>query len=348
MKTLKSKFSDIVEAQAEIDRITIESGYPDNTGTERYAEPATLPDLVPVYDENGNQTGTEQPPYQLTVNHRVQTENLVGEIPAFDPDLESEFNIKENKITIPVDADEIIPTLLGKIKNMVAEIQGQRTSATDTPTIEIKADGNTIVTQGNAIENKFCVVKTPGGKLQMNQFIEAATIETNHTIETGALNEITPANLPDLPATGDWCEGGKMYNNNGQAVYCVQGHNRTIHDPSTIPNLFSVFRAETGQLEWIENELVEVGTIRFENGVEYECIQAHMTLPGWAPSNTPTLWQTVQSGIPVWQQPTGAHDAYNIGDQVYYPTANNSIYESLINANVWSPAVYPAGWQLIN
>lgn len=46
--------------------------------------------------------------------------------------------------------------------------------------------------------------------------------------------------------------------------------------------------------------------------------------------------------IPDWVQPTGAHDAYNKGDKVRY---NGKVYESLIDGNVWSPDVYPAGWR---
>lgn len=45
-----------------------------------------------------------------------------------------------------------------------------------------------------------------------------------------------------------------------------------------------------------------------------------------------------------WIQPTGAHDAYNTGDRV---TFEGQVYESVIDANTWSPAAYPAGWQLI-
>lgn len=44
---------------------------------------------------------------------------------------------------------------------------------------------------------------------------------------------------------------------------------------------------------------------------------------------------------PEWVQPLGAHDAYQVGDRV---TFEGKIYESTIAANVWSPAVYPAGW----
>jgi hypothetical protein len=36
----------------------------------------------------------------------------------------------------------------------------------------------------------------------------------------------------------------------------------------------------------------------------------------------------------------GAHDAYKIGDRVRF---NGKVYESRINANVWSPSGYPAG-----
>ena len=45
---------------------------------------------------------------------------------------------------------------------------------------------------------------------------------------------------------------------------------------------------------------------------------------------------------PAWVQPTGAHDAYNTGDQVTY---NGRRYVCQIDACVWAPTDYPAGWQ---
>ena len=45
-----------------------------------------------------------------------------------------------------------------------------------------------------------------------------------------------------------------------------------------------------------------------------------------------------------WVQPTGAHDAYQKGDKVLY---NGTVYESLIDGNVWAPDVYPAGWNAV-
>ena len=81
----------------------------------------------------------------------------------------------------------------------------------------------------------------------------------------------------------------------------------------------------------------------------YKCVQAHTSQDDWTPDATPALWTEVApSGtIPVWRQPTGAQDAYNIGDKVHYPTADDPVYESLINANVYSPEAYPQGWQLV-
>ena len=45
---------------------------------------------------------------------------------------------------------------------------------------------------------------------------------------------------------------------------------------------------------------------------------------------------------PEFVQPTGAHDAYNIGDKVTY---NGKKYICQINGCVWAPDVYPQGWQ---
>ena len=78
----------------------------------------------------------------------------------------------------------------------------------------------------------------------------------------------------------------------------------------------------------------------------YRVVQAHTSQADWTPDITPALYAEVAKPgeIPVWKQPTGAHDAYNTGDKVYYPTKDDDIYESLIDANVYSPEAYPAGW----
>ena len=145
---------------------------------------------------------------------------------------------------------------------------------------------------------------------------------------------------PPLPETGNLCEAGVLYAWNNGVVNCRQSHIRTIFPPEDTPALFSVYRADGGEtLEWIVGEQVQVGNIRVYETVTYRCIQAHQTQDNWTPPLTPTLWAVEQVGISEWVQPTGAHDAYQIGDQV---THNGATWESDYDANVWEPGVF--GW----
>lgn len=87
-----------------------------------------------------------------------------------------------------------------------------------------------------------------------------------------------------------------------------------------------------------------------QNGVGdpqlYKVNIAHKSQSDWPPDTTPNLFSPIgldDSGYPVWSKPTGAHDAYNIGDIVNY---NEVLYESLITGNIWSPDEYPAGWKV--
>ena len=45
---------------------------------------------------------------------------------------------------------------------------------------------------------------------------------------------------------------------------------------------------------------------------------------------------------PEYVQPTGAHDAYKVGDKITY---NGKKYECVYNGCVWTPDAYPSGWK---
>lgn len=93
---------------------------------------------------------------------------------------------------------------------------------------------------------------------------------------------------------------------------------------------------------WSTGAAYAVGDRVQHNGTLYKCIQAHTSQADWMPPATPALWKTVSvDEYPEWVQPTGAHDAYNIGDKVTY---NGQRYVCTSNANVYAPDVY--GWQL--
>ena len=47
---------------------------------------------------------------------------------------------------------------------------------------------------------------------------------------------------------------------------------------------------------------------------------------------------------PEYQQPTGAHDAYKVGDKITY---NGKKYICKLDGCVWSPEEYPQGWELV-
>lgn len=78
----------------------------------------------------------------------------------------------------------------------------------------------------------------------------------------------------------------------------------------------------------------------------FRCEQSHTSQAGWEPPITPALWTEVAEPgtIPVWRQPTGAQDAYTMGDKVHYPDADGPVYVSTVDNNVWEPGVY--GWEL--
>lgn len=98
--------------------------------------------------------------------------------------------------------------------------------------------------------------------------------------------------------------------------------------------------------EWEPGIAYGVDALVSHAGSVYACVQAHMSQSDWLPTVTPALWRhTAAAGvIPAWVQPTGAHDAYQMGDLV---TFQGSVYRSRINANVWPPIAYPAGWELV-
>jgi len=201
----------------------------------------------------------------------------------------------------------------------------------------------------NFFNNQYCEVfqdDTPSLENKIiGEFFDKAVVESPYIISKyDKLNGLTPTAYDVLPTSGR-IEIHHLYNYNGHVVQCLQTHDRTIYPPEQTPALFSFYREDTGDLEWIINEKVVVGDIRSYQGIYYQCIQAHMTLEGWTPDVTSALWQIYVIGIPDWVQPTGAQDAYNTGDHVMF---EGHEYISLIDANVWSPTVYPAGWQLVN
>lgn len=95
------------------------------------------------------------------------------------------------------------------------------------------------------------------------------------------------------------------------------------------------------------DDIFSYGLNDVQNPQLYRVVQDHTSQADWTPDVTASLYVAIgltEEGYPVWSQPTGSHDAYNIGDIVDY---NGTLYKSLIDGNVYSPEAYPAGWEVV-
>ena len=101
-------------------------------------------------------------------------------------------------------------------------------------------------------------------------------------------------------------------------------------------------------LPWEPLTAYAVGDKRRDNGKLWKCLQAHTSQMDWRPEQTPALW--VEVAMPgEYRQikenmlPT---EAFSLGEIGWWQEEDN-LYKSLINANVYTPISYPAGWEHI-
>lgn len=85
--------------------------------------------------------------------------------------------------------------------------------------------------------------------------------------------------------------------------------------------------------------------VRYSDGF-YKCIQAHDAQESWYPAAAASLWSPIIDATalpigeyPLWRQPESTNP-YSSGDVV---TWNGTVWESVIDNNVWAPGVY--GWE---
>lgn len=93
---------------------------------------------------------------------------------------------------------------------------------------------------------------------------------------------------------------------------------------------------------WAAGVRYETGNIRAYWDKLYRCLQGHVSQEDWTPDAAASLWALIADPAeewPAWSQPVGAHDAYDIGDQVSH---NGKHWTSDVGGNVWEPGVY--GW----
>ena len=94
-------------------------------------------------------------------------------------------------------------------------------------------------------------------------------------------------------------------------------------------------------------ELVKAGT-----RIKHDGKLLRATVDLWdteenSPENAPTLWEELQykDGVRIIPGVITAGTAFAMGEQGWW---NDELYTSLINANVYTPDAYPAGWTKIS
>lgn len=163
----------------------------------------------------------------------------------------------------------------------------------------------------------------------------------------------------------------------GRVVKLIQKYDSDIYtdEPEQLPAqwgfVWSTDPAKALPFVAISTSPYGIGECCTENGKVYRSTIENNV---WAPSAYPQGWEEVSidagpiepdpeepggdeviepepkpepeepETYPEFVQPTGAHDAYQIGDRVLY---KGKVYESTIANNAYSPDTYPQGWKLL-
>ena len=117
---------------------------------------------------------------------------------------------------------------------------------------------------------------------------------------------------------------------------------RQVQDESTMMEIADIYP------EYAVGKAYQIGDV-FRWGVNadgeaqlYQVLQAHTSAAEWKPDEAVSLYKKIgvtPAGYPVWTQPYGATDAYQVGDIVSH---NDRLWICTVANNVWEPGVY--GW----
>lgn len=99
---------------------------------------------------------------------------------------------------------------------------------------------------------------------------------------------------------------------------------------------------------WSVGIAYKVGRYLLYKNVLYKVLQPHTSQETWTPDVASSVYAKVLidptgETIPDWEQPDNTN-AYMTGDKVRF---EGSVYESVIDNNIWSPTAYPAGWKIV-
>ena len=97
-----------------------------------------------------------------------------------------------------------------------------------------------------------------------------------------------------------------------------------------------------------DGELIPAGMRINHRGVLYKAAVDLWDLEENDPDHAPVLWEKIMyhEGVRVIPEVITVTTAFAL-DELGYWEADGKIYRSLLNANVYTPAAYPAGWEVV-
>ena len=161
----------------------------------------------------------------------------------------------------------------------------------------------------------------------------------------------------------DWAEGVEyaakdVVSHDGHLFRCAQAHTSSSENNTTVASLWTqIDVASDGVDVWQQpigaHNAYSTGDRVHYPGADGDVYESLIDGNCWSPDAYPQGWSKVEDGehgggedaptetYPAFVQPTGAHDAYGIGDRVTY---KGKVYESTIDGNTYAPDAYPQGW----
>jgi hypothetical protein len=140
------------------------------------------------------------------------------------------------------------------------------------------------------------------------------------------------------------------------AALRLLAQNLTLTDSEKmeIADLYPEWQPE--HVKYTVGKIVKYGVNSHGDAQLYTVITEHTSQSNWTPDKTPSLFKPIgftDEGVPIWTQPLGYDDAYDVGDKVEHPQGSGVIWICVQgNAsgasgmrNTFEPGVW--GWEKV-
>lgn len=131
-----------------------------------------------------------------------------------------------------------------------------------------------------------------------------------------------------------------------QILLAVKMYAESLTSETLMCDLADIYDKWAPGVTYSAGKIISYGKDQNGDTQLYKVVEpGHTSQADWLPDRTPALYTPIglnDQGIPIWKQPTGAHDAYNIGDQCEH---KGYIWTSKINGNTQEPGSDPRWWE---